>query len=158
MRKVFISHLILVGLTVIHLFPRHSHFHVIRHLLLSPMPTCFCSRFRQTLGPNNEICTLRLGPVKCYIVSGVQNIQSMSRLSRHLSAEKLECQIMNSVFGLSQQDMDRLLQSAREDGGKASDMGKRNRMFDVEKLYHEFLTTSCGRLPQGNSSRGLARR
>ena len=91
------------------------------------------------LGPNNQIFTLRLGPVKCYIVSGAQNIQSMFKLSRHLSSDEFERQVMTAVFGVPAQDMDRILQPARDDDGKVSDMGKRNRMFDIEKLYQEFL-------------------
>jgi hypothetical protein len=48
---------------------------------------------------------------------------------------------MTSVLGLPHSDMDRILQPARDDDGKVSDMGKRNRMFDIEKLYQDFLLT-----------------
>lgn len=80
-----------------------------------------------------------MGPVKCYIISGAQNIQAMFKLSRHLSSDKLERQILNSVFGLSHKDIDIVQQPARDDGGQVGNMGKRNRRFDIKKLYQEFL-------------------
>jgi hypothetical protein len=82
-----------------------------------------------------------MGPVKCYIISGAQNIQSMFKMSRHLSSDQLERQILVSVFGLSHRDVDGIQQPARDDEGKVGDMGKRNRMFDIEKLYQDFLLT-----------------
>jgi hypothetical protein len=65
----------------------------------------------------------------------------MFKLLRHLSSDQLERQIMTSVFGVPHHDMDRALQPARDDDGKVPDMGKRNRVFDIEKLYQEFLLT-----------------
>ncbi len=63
----------------------------------------------------------------------------MFKMSRYLSSDKLERQIMVSVLGLSEHDVDLVQQPARDDEGKVSDMGKRNRMFDIEKIYQEFL-------------------
>jgi hypothetical protein len=81
---------------------------------------------------------MRMGPVKCYILSGAQNIQSMFKL-RYLSSDKLERQIMTSVFGLSDHDLDVIQARARDDEGKASNTATRKRMYDVEKVYHNFL-------------------
>lgn len=95
--------------------------------------------FRKTLGPDHHLCTARMGPVKTYLISGSQNIQAMFKSSRQLSSDELERQIMKSVFGTPDRDVDIVQQPARNDVGQIADMGKRNRMFDIEKIYQNFL-------------------
>ncbi len=80
-----------------------------------------------------------MGPAKCYIITGGQNIQALFKMSRHLSSDQLERQIMKSVLHLSDHDIDVAQQPARDDKGKVTDMGKRNRVHDIEKIYENFL-------------------
>jgi hypothetical protein len=98
-----------------------------------------CILSRKTLGANHDLCTIRMGPVKCYIISGAENIQSLFKMSRYLSSDQLERQILVSVFSLSEHDIKIFQQPARDDEGKVTDMGKRNRMFDIEKVYQDCL-------------------
>ena len=123
------------------------HFHVLLDVLYYIFLGCsglyqsFCVAIRKTLGPNHQLCTTRMGPAKCYIVTGGQNIQAMFKMSRHLSSDQLERQILKSVFHVPDHDIDIVQQPARDDKGKVTDMGKKNRMYDIEKIYENFMLT-----------------
>ncbi|KAF7509612.1 hypothetical protein GJ744_007650 [Endocarpon pusillum] len=99
----------------------------------------FWAKMKKTLGPNHQLCTTRMGPAKCYIITGGQNIQAIFKMSRHLSTDPIERQILKSVFHIPDRDIDIVQQPARDDKGKATDMGKRNRKYDIEKIYENFL-------------------